>query len=165
MASILDSLLSNVESALLQIHVANGYENTPAKVQRVQQSLTSIADVPAVLIAMRDIRAADDEPYGVQDWILSLEVHAVWVADPQTVEFERDASGNPTENTTEQYASWMADINTALLADHTRGGYAIDTTIVAMEPVPVSSENRLAGVIVDVEVRYRHRYAAAGTAI
>lgn len=50
-----------------------------------------------------------------------------------------------------------ADIETALNVDITRGGYALDTRVVRTEEVVFESQEPLAGVLLDVEVTYRHR--------
>jgi hypothetical protein len=165
MASVAENIVANIETTLLGITVAAGYENTVARVQRVQQTLTSLADLPVLLIVPRDIRAADEEPYSVQDWVMTVEIQLVFIADPYEVAIDTDASGNPTENTTETYFAWFGDINKALLADRTRGGHALDTRIVGMEPLAVDVENRSAGIIVDAEIRYRHRYGESTVTI
>lgn len=50
-----------------------------------------------------------------------------------------------------------ADIETALAVDITRGGVALDTRVVRAEEVVFESQEPLAGVVLDVEVTYRHR--------
>jgi hypothetical protein len=49
-----------------------------------------------------------------------------------------------------------ADIERALAVDVTRGGYAIDTRVIHTEDAPLESGAPLAGVRVDVEIKYRH---------
>lgn len=51
----------------------------------------------------------------------------------------------------------VADITVALAADITRGGKALDTRVVRVEEYVLESQEPLAGVLVDVEVLYRHR--------
>lgn len=152
MPSILENVVANVETTLLTINTGNGYNYTVAAVQRIQQQRTSVKDIPALLIISRDVRKPDSEPWGVQDWILALEIELAFV---------HDEAAAPTESTDEVYFKWFGDITKALLTDRTRGGHAIDTNIVGMEPLPVGTENRLAGIIVDAEVRFRHRYGDA----
>jgi hypothetical protein len=50
----------------------------------------------------------------------------------------------------------QADVERALAADVTRGGYALDTRVVRREEMVAESGSPLGGVLIDVEILYRH---------
>lgn len=113
---ILELISKNILSTLRTVTTLNGYTYTINPSRHSQHG-----DKPsnlAVIIHQTDPRLGSDETYDKYEWIQPYDLE-IYVIQDQTDTTPSDEILN---------AVW-ADIYKALSIDHTRGGYAIDTTI------------------------------------
>ncbi|MEA3225405.1 MAG: hypothetical protein U9Q07_05600 [Planctomycetota bacterium] len=91
---------------------------------------------------------------GMYEDLTRLVSLSAWTA----VEYE-----NPTDQENDQtYQKLTGDIERALMADWTRGGYASDTRLLVRQPLSASDANDpdmmtpLVGVLLQIEIDYKH---------
>ena len=143
--SVRENILDNIETTLQGITVANGYNYTftAETVQRWKQHGNNFVDVPCIVInAAPEEKAPGPDPY----LTCRLTVHIdVW-----TRQIESD--NTPTDKIINKL---LADVEKALMADHTRGGSARETNLVGNVPFEAVDGSHV-GIIVDIEIVYQH---------
>jgi hypothetical protein len=143
--SIRESILLNLKTTLEGITTVAGYNYTILSVQRWQSRGNNYASVPCIVI---NSGAEDKEPG----------------PDPQTtckfivfIEATHRQDDDSTENSDTIISKLLADIEKAVMADYTRGGYAEDTKILGNVPFETVEGQPAFGIIVNVEIHYRHK--------
>lgn len=137
-------ILANVATTLAAV-ASPTYHFTFKGVQRsVPLDATRVQEFPTALIGAAEVTWSDalhyrmggDARFTVRVAVEDRETHPAAVA-------------------------WAAaDVRKALLADVTRGGFAVDTKIIQQSPIVLVAEagNAVVGVDVSVQVRFRHQY-------
>jgi hypothetical protein len=142
--SVREAILSDIETVLSGIGIANGFENDVASVQRWKQRGNPLKDVPCIVITA----GPEEKKKGPNPLITArLKVYL----ELYTRQDEGDASATDTV-----LNSILKDIEKALYADVTRGGKAVDTDIQEVIPFGAEVGNGHAGLIIGVEILYRH---------
>ena len=119
--SIQEQIVKKVVSALLEITVANGYDNTVQSVQRLNQSGVDLAVVPTILVKEGD--CSYDLTKSAYPWVRRrMELYAVAI----TRQDETDGSLD-TRSGGEQLNSLVADMERRMGASRSWDGLAIDT--------------------------------------
>lgn len=142
---VIESIAQNVLAAISDITVANGYNQTltATRPTRIGYSLDNPPNDLDAYIRQNDPTKDDNSPLGVIDWTQPFQVD-VFVIDSDSATTPIDTRLNAV----------IADIQKKIIADPTRGGLAINTTL--DEPgLFYDADTRWAGVIVEFTVRYR----------
>jgi hypothetical protein len=141
-----ESILENIKTTLETITVANKYNNTIASVQRWNKKGNDIRLVPTIVInAGPESKEPGPDPQTTCKLSVNLDV---WTRQ------DDDA----TENSDTVLNSLDLDIEKALMADYTRGGYAEETSILSVVPFE-SAEGKLSfGLIIEVQILYKHKF-------
>lgn len=139
--TIREKILDNLQTTLQAITVAGGYVNTIASVQKWAQSGNALAALPTIIINAGP-EDRENRPGFITSCKLSVILDVYTVAATDT-----DAALN----------SLLGDITKALMADYTRGGYAVNTTIKSVIPFEAIEGQPYAGLIITVEIEYRHK--------
>lgn len=142
--SVRESILGGIETVLGGIRITNGYENDVASVQRWKQRGNPLKDVPCIVITA----GPEEKKKGPNPLITArLKVYL----ELYTRQDEGDSAATDT-----LLNSILKDIEKALYADVTRGGKAVDTDIHEVVPFGAEVGNGHAGLIIGVEILYRH---------
>lgn len=119
--SILEQIVKKMASAVAEVTVANGYDNTVLSVQRFNQSGVELADVPAVLIreGVCDVERLKSTHQSVRR---RAEIVLVGI-----IRQDETSTSTDTRSAAEQLNSLCADLEYRLGASLTWDGLAIDT--------------------------------------
>lgn len=139
--SVRENILQNVETVLGTV-VSPTYETDLKQVSRKLELATEIGQYPAVFIVVNgEAKTTDDTPIGVTSVVMSLTLE-VWLSG--------ESAQEPTD-----LSNAIRDIETALMADRTRGGYAIDTKLTGNSTF-ASEVLVTAGADITLDIEYRH---------
>lgn len=138
--SIREYVQVNVESAIAGVTTANGYTNTVRHHERARVAPYD-GPFPAVFIYDGGDTLQEEQSWCLA-WIMTQELHC-WLK-----------SATAAANLAGEVNAFLADITKAVMADRTRGGYAIETKVRAVSPVTVTGDN-MGGFVVSVEIEYR----------
>lgn len=147
--SIRTSIVNNLVAALAAITVANGYLTTVKAVFRSIQDEDGRAK-PIIELAI------DPHRYTELSNISLVRVLPIKVIGSA----ERSAGGNPGLAGDEL----LADIEKAVRADRTRGGYAMDTKLVGGHVFDAEPQSPIVEVHLDIEITFRTRFGDPFTA-
>jgi len=147
--SVRENILANILTTLQGITTINGYVNTISSVQRWSQDGNSLANVPCIIVNAGQ-EDCEDRPGFITNCKLSVLLD-VW-------------SVKPTDTDT-HLNSLLGDIKKSLMSDYTRGGYAIATRIKNILPFESTEGQPYCGLMVNVEVEYRHKTTDPTTAV
>lgn len=143
--SIRELILKNLKTTMQGITVANGYNYTIASVQRWESKGNNYAAVPCIVINS----GPEDKEEG---------------PDPQTtckftvfIEATYRQDDDSTENSDSIISKLLADIEKALTVDITRGNNAENTKILGNILFETTEGERSFGVIINLEILYRHK--------
>ncbi|MBW1666716.1 MAG: hypothetical protein JRJ66_01455 [Deltaproteobacteria bacterium] len=118
MSSIRENIISNVISTLEAVSTANGYNyDLSGRVSRTLKHWEECSEFPQVFV----MDGAESKVYGsniMVDSTLEVVIRA----------YEHDQS-----DTSQKLNNLLEDIEKALCADHTRGGYAVNTIPLKIE--------------------------------
>jgi len=142
--TIREKIFQNIESVLNTIHVANGYENDIASVQRWRQNGNSLKDVPAVIISA-GIERNEDKPFPLTTCNLTVFLD-LWIREQES----------STEGTEILLNSLLGDVKKALKLDIKRAGNAVDTNFGDTLPFETTEGEPHSGLIIQVLIKYRH---------
>lgn len=144
--SVRERILQNVKTTLESVTTANGYDHTISRVERVDFTDWTSGPFPMALIH------EPDDSYEVEKNRGASSVLYVSMALDLLVMIRKPSADKATPMN-----ALIADVMTAMLEDHTRGGYAIWTeparvSVSVMDEAQALSAARLSWVIY-----YRHR--------
>ncbi|MCK4248680.1 MAG: hypothetical protein KAX15_02765 [Candidatus Omnitrophica bacterium] len=143
--TVREKILENIETALGDIKIANGYENDIDSVQRWKQAGNSTKLVPCIILSAGPEEKTPGDPLISCMFNVNVEV---WIRhDEETVPGSTDTILN----------SLLGDVEKALAIDETRGGNATDTVITGNMPFETVEGQAYAGISVDVRIHYRHK--------
>jgi hypothetical protein len=144
--TIREHIMRDVKATLEGVTISNGYnfDFNASTVQRWSMHGNSLVDLPAVVISPGDEdQHSESLPY--ERCILTLYLDAFFI-DSETDGVATDTFLNRLQG----------DIKKAILSDHTRGGYAIDTNIRGTTPFETTEGQPYAGIIIELEIVYQH---------
>ena len=142
---LIERIALNLATTLATVTTANGYHQDVADVIRP----TRLADDGLV---DRRVLLGQGEPSEAED---SSEAFKTWLQPFPAVLYVRPSEKDSTPVDT-LVNRFRTDVEKAVMVDQTRGGLALDTLVRAYENV-LSEDGALGGVVVHVEVLYRHR--------
>lgn len=142
--SIRESILENIKTVLEAITVVGGYNNDIESVQRWKQRGNITKDVPCIVInAGMEVKDPGPDPQSTCKFTVTLDVY-----------MRQDDTD--TTNSDTALNSLYLDIEKALMADYTRGGYAEETSIRSAVPFESVEGQPTFGIIIELEIMYRH---------
>lgn len=147
METVRERIIANLKSTLEGITTAGGYnfDFTPATVQRWTMHGNRLVDLPVIVVSP----GGEDEkalPNPLEECLLTVYLDVFFVTDPQ------DAVSTDT------YLNRLqGDIKQAVLSDPTLGGEAVDTDVLSTTPFETTDGQPYAGIIMEIQIRYRHR--------
>ncbi len=142
--TIREQILENIKSTLENIHVANGYANDIASVQRWLQKGNTFRSVPCIII-----NAGPEEIEQTPNPLVTCKLTVyldVFIRQEETDTVSTDALLN----------SLLGDIEKALMVDHTRASLAENTTIKSNMAFEAVEGQPNAGIVVELEIIYQH---------
>jgi hypothetical protein len=142
--SIRENILQNIKTTLEGITTVNGYDYTIASVQRWNQKGNISKSVPFIIIhSGPEDKTPQPNPQATCKFSISL---AVWTRQ------DDDA----TTASDETLSSLLAGVEKVLMVDPTRGGHAEDTNILSNIPFETVEGQPSFGIIVEIEIIYKH---------
>jgi len=143
--SIRENILAELKTTLELITAAHGYANTIASVQRWNQRGNSLALVPCIVInSGQEVKKPEPNPQATCRFTIYLDV---WYR-------QDDDETRPSDQI---ISSLLADVEKAIMVDPTRGGNAEDTNILNNVTFETVEGQPSFGVIVELEIAYKHK--------
>jgi len=143
--SIRELIQKNIDTTLKLISKIGGYNNDIVSVQRYEQSGNDFASCPVI------IQYPGDEGKKPGPVPLSSCDFTVYVG----VYFKHDKTID-ARSTDEIINSFLADVEKALMIDHTRGGYATSTFCSGNAIFQREEGEAYAGLFIEVGIIYDH---------
>lgn len=143
--TIRENILEAIKTVLETITTGNGYANTIVSIQRWNKNGNSLLSVPCIVInAGPEKKEPAPDPMTTCKLSVSLDL---WIRQKET----------DTQSTDTILSSFLGDIEKALMADHTLSGNARDITIQNIFPFETVEGQPHSGLIIEMEVHYRHQ--------
>ena len=141
---IRESIMQNILTAVQGITVAAGYNNT-VTAERWKRQGNPLAAVPYVVVyAGPEDKSPGPDPQTTCEFTVILDV---WM------QLDDDSATLPDA----ALSSLILDIEKAVMADHTRGGYAEDTQIINNVPFESVEGHSYFGTIITLQITYKHK--------
>ncbi len=142
--TVRENIFQNIKSALSLISVANGFDNNIASVQQWDVNGNTLASVPTIIVNSGP-EDGSDNAYPLTTCSLKVFL-TLWT---------RIDEGSPSAPDT-VLNSLLGDIKKKLKEDITRGGNAVDTAVTSVEPFDTIEGQGEVGLVITLEVKYRH---------
>lgn len=146
--TVREKIFLDLVTTLSGISVANGYENNIASVERWNMNGNNKASVPAIIINSGPEKDSDSVAYNLTHCLLTVFLE-LWVRQNET-----ESAATATDRLLN---SLLGDIKKALQTDVTRGGVAVDTEVTDIESFETIEGQQHAGLIITLEIEYRHQ--------
>lgn len=149
--SVLENCIANLVTSLGNITTANGYEvDVPAgNVVRYEAEGVNPTTTPFVVVVFNGQRL-EAESSGRSEWKAAMHLMGVIAHDTEA----------DTRSSDEVAIEFISDLVKAAMADRTRGGYAINTTVLEVMALPVEPAEGVDVIVtVELEIHYRHLLA------
>lgn len=143
--TVRENILLNLVSVLEAVKKIAGYNNDIASVQRWSQRGPTTSAIPFIIIN------AGPEEKQPQPYPLATCTFTVYI-DIWTNHIETDSRSSD-----EILNSLLGDVEKALMADITRGGYAINTEILRNVPFQSIEGQPAIGISIELSVIYQHQ--------
>lgn len=153
--TVREAIFADLVTTLSAIAVAGGYDNDIASVQRWDMNGNNKADVPAIIVNSGPEKSDDGKAYDLTHCLLTVFLE-LWVRQNET-----ESAATPTDKLLN---SLLGDVKKALALDVTRGGIAVDTEITDVETFETIEGQQHSGLIITVEIEYRHKQTDPKTA-
>ena len=146
METVRERILVNLKTTLENIKIANGYnfDFSDKTIQRWNMHGNRLVDLPVIVISPGN----EDEksvPNPFEECVLTIYLDVFFVNEID----------DPTP--TDTYINRLqGDIKKAVLSDPTLGGEAIDTDVTGTTPFETTEGQVYAGIIMELNIRYRH---------
>ncbi len=142
--TVRENIFQDIKSALSLISVSNGFDNNIASVQQWDVNGNNLVSVP-VIIVNSGPEDGSDNAYPLTTCSLKVFL-TLWTRIDEGSSSAPDTVLN----------SLLGDIKKKLKEDIARGGNAVDTSITAVEPFDTIEGQGEVGLVITVEVKYRH---------
>jgi len=142
--TIRENIFQNIKSALSLISVANGFDNNIASVQQWDVNGNTLSAVPTIIVNSGP-EDGSDNAYPLTTCSLKIFL-TLWTRIDE-------GSGSAPDTVLN---SLLGDIKRKLKEDIARGGNAVDTAITSVEPFDTIEGQGEVGLVITVEVKYRH---------
>ena len=136
-----------LEDAKARFHLdvfGNGFDNNIASIQQWDVNGNSLASVPTIIVNSGP-EDGNDNAYPLTTCSLKIFL-TLWTRIDEGSSSAPDTVLN----------SLLGDIKKKLKEDITRGGNAVDTAITSVEPFDTIEGQGEVGLVITVEVKYRH---------
>lgn len=144
--TIREKIIEDIKTTLETITIANSYQNDIQSVQRWKQSGNSLIQVPCIIVNAGP-EEKEQRPGLMTSCKLSVMID-LWIRHD-----ENDVPGS----TDKLLNSLLGDIEKALMADYQRSNNAVNTRILRNISFEAVEGQPYAGLIIEVEVEYRHK--------
>lgn len=134
--------MQNLVTTLQGITKANEYAISIRKVMRIKMSGLNITEFPTVVVIPAD-EPKSQEPSDKYTCRLAFTLEC-WLT-------EQGGDISARVNTL------LAEVERALMADHTRGGVAVDTRILSNSAFYNEVNKPYGGININIEIHYRHK--------
>lgn len=142
---VIELIAENVLDAVNSVKTANGYFQSLTAKRPKKQDFSDYSPADGiVLVVQSDPVEVESSASGTRQWRVAFVCEAMVI--------DSDFDQPPVDTRMNRIAS---DLTKALLADHTRGGLAIDTT--AMATTKFDDGAGSVGIACPFEVHYRHK--------
>jgi hypothetical protein len=146
------AIIEDLVAALETIKTGAGAFNTnPLQVVRMVGTVVEVPERPAILVVPMNSPRSHDCPNGCRRVDLGLTITCCLDLFSEDGALGRDFAA--IEKAIRHFA---ADVEKAITADHTRGGRAIDTTILAVDVYDLHEAMPVAAADVTVNIPFRH---------
>ena len=144
--TVRERIVEHIKTTLEGITVANGYnfDFSESTVQRWSMHGNSMVNLPMVIISPGN-EEEKSEPLSFEECTLTVYLDIFYVTEE-----------NEPVSTDTYLNRLQGDIKKAILADHTRGGHAIDTNVLGTTPFETTEGQHFAGIIIELEIKYQH---------
>ena len=138
-----EQIMKNIKVVLEQIKTDSGYENTIKNVQRFDDRGNNSTETPYIVILEDDDDARPEpDPNYTYNFPIMIDVFISQTAEDLL-------------STAERVNSILADVQKALMADHTRGGVAITTDLLGSSPFSKTQGQPNSGITQRIIVEYQ----------
>lgn len=144
--TVRENIFANIKTAIEGITVVNHYANDITNVQRWKQNGNSLNVTPAVIVKAGPETKSPARSYNLTDCKLTVMLD-LWYREAETSTADTETALN----------SLLGDIEKALVADITRGGYARDTKITSIVPFETVEGEPFAGLAIELEIDYANK--------
>ena len=135
----------NIITTLEGITIASGFNNDIANVEGWKQRGNPLKNVPCIVVSLgRETKDPDPHPQATCTLPVFIDL---WTRQGESDETETDQLLN----------SLLLDIEKAIMADETRGGYAENTIIRSNMPFETVEGQPHCGLIIELEIVYQHK--------
>jgi hypothetical protein len=142
---IRELILKNLQTTLAAITAGEVYANTIASVQRWSQRGQTFSAMPTIIInAGPEEKKPEPNPLATCTFNVYIDI---WTNHEES----------DTRSSDEILNSLLGDVEKALIADITRGGYAIDTNINRNYPFQAIEGMPSIGISIEIEIIYQHQ--------
>ena len=153
--TVREKIFADLVTTLSGISTANGYDNNIASVQRWDMNGNNKVGVPAIIVNSGPEKNDDGKAYDLTHCLLTVFLE-LWVRQN-----EAESAAMPTDKLLN---SLLGDIKKSLAEDVTRGGNAFDTEVTDVETFETVEGQQHAGLVVTIEIEYRHKQTDPKTA-
>lgn len=144
--TVRENILANLVATCQGITAANGFHVTVAAAERFEVDGNDLVSLPACIISTLD-QTKTGETNRSMEWDLQVRIDAHIVHNKALDSRSTDAV----------LTELAGDLYKAVMADRTRGGHAIWTTVDNMTDFDlVTDEGQMTGVMVSLTVQFRH---------
>lgn len=145
-ASVREEIVANIQTTLRLIDAGATYDNTieDAAIQRWNSNGNPRGTVPMILIYEAS-ESRSDKSFRLTHCRMSIFLALMC----RQTEDDSTSAGTLLN-------SLLGDITKALKVDVTRGGYAVDTEITDVSPLETEEGQEEFGLLITVDVEYRH---------
>jgi len=146
--SVREDVIQNLVTTLQGVTKTAGYNITINRVERIKMVGLDIREFPTVLVIPAD-EVKEQSPSDKYTCRLAVTLEC-WIQEYGDV--------------SAQVNILLADIEKALMVDHTRGGVAVDTKLLGNSAFYNEVNKPYGGVEIRIEVHYRHKFSDPYTA-
>jgi len=147
--SVRELIMQHVQTTLEGITTANGYSTTLNAVERLLQQGQSVKP-PMAYVIEGDDTPIDDTSQDIG--LMTLRNLEIGI-EAQVIQDEAVDSRSASE----VMNLLIADIQRAMEADYTRGGHAINTTEMGVDPILFIEGRKKLVTVIGYRILYRHR--------
>ena len=146
MTTVRELILQNIKTTLEGISIANGYNNDFENVQRYDVHNSTLVNLPCIIMSVvGEEKQLSPHPFFTCTMRVSIDVFFTQAEDDTT--------------STYQYInSFLGDVEKAIMQDVYRGSLADNTIITGNEAFEIGEKTSFSGVIIDIEIQYKHKY-------
>ena len=144
--TVREKILANLKTTLEGLTTGNGYNFnfTSDTIQRWKMHGNSTTELPMIVVSPGD-QGQKPKANALSECDMEVFLPAVYRHEPNDP-IETDTYMNRLEG----------DIKKIVMVDETRGGNALSTQVIGSSPFESEEEQRYAGIVIELLIKYRH---------